>query len=149
MTYTASVLLASLLVASACNTANTDHELREATDSYQFSITRPNTPPLARDDVTYVVYVRDRSTTQPIQAGEGRIFARAGQDIEGSFVKAPQVGQYRATLRFPGPGGWLVGVQFRGDSSRKSERTRWVQEVRPATGENSPPVKGWVPWRAK
>jgi hypothetical protein len=123
----------TLLLAASCDGASTNRELRQGTTSYQFTITVPNARPSVRDDVTYVIVARDRTTNQPIESGEGRIFARAGAELGDSLVKAPQVGQYTGTLRFPSAGGWVVGVQFRDQRVTAFEHTQWVQEVRSAT----------------
>lgn len=48
---------------------------------------------------------------------------------EGSFVKAPQVGQYTGALRFPRAGGWFVGIRFRDQPSKEFELTDWSQYV--------------------
>ena len=133
----------------ACGNSHESRVLRQGTTSYQFNITSPNTPPVAGDEVTYMIVVRDRKTGQPIETGEGRIFARAAAGIAASLVKAPQVGQYRGVLRFPTEGGWIVGIRFRDQPTRELELTQWGQDVRSATPSRKmswmkPP---WL-WRA-
>jgi hypothetical protein len=143
-------MLASLLVSSSCGAPHRSGELRQGTISYKFDITTPNVPPVAGDDVSYVIVVRDRDTGQPIETGEGRIFARAAVRVAGTFVKAPEVGQYIGMVRFPSAGGWEVGIRFRDQPVKALELTQWSQYVRSTTPseESSPVAKPWLPWRA-
>ena len=68
----------ALLIATAgCTPSQGRHQLRQGTTRYRFDISAPAAPPAAGDDVTYVIIVRDRNTGQPIEDGEGRLFARA------------------------------------------------------------------------
>jgi hypothetical protein len=108
-------------------------EIRQGSKSYLFNITSDPIPPRAREDVIYTVTVRDRKSGQPIDLGEGRIFANT---IEGArtydgFVKAPAVGAYTAKLRFVAAGQWAVGIQFHSDSMKPLEKTEWMQDVLP------------------
>jgi hypothetical protein len=108
-------------------------EIRQGSKSYLFNITSEPIPPRARADVIYTVTVRDRKSGQPIDLGEGRIFANT---IEGArtydgFVKAPAVGAYTAKLRFVASGQWAVGIQFHSDSTKPLEKTEWMQDVLP------------------
>lgn len=108
-------------------------EIRQGSKSYLFNITSDPIPPHAREDVIYTVTVRDRKSGQPIDLGEGRIFANT---IEGArtydgFVKAPAVGAYTAKLRFVASGQWAIGIQFHSDSTKPLEKTEWMQDVLP------------------
>jgi hypothetical protein len=108
-------------------------EIRQGSKSYLFNITSDPIPPRAREDIIYTVTVRDRKSGQPIDLGEGRIFANT---IEGArtydgFVKAPAVGAYSAKLRFVAAGQWAVGIQFHSDSTKPLEKTEWMQDVLP------------------
>ena len=90
-------------VAGATRAARRDgRELRQGTKSYLFTITSDPIPPRAREDVIYTITVKDREDRQPIETGEGRIFAntREGARTYDGFVKAPQVGTYSAKLNF-------------------------------------------------
>jgi hypothetical protein len=121
-----------LLGTSACGPERRP-EIRQSSKSYIFNITSEPIPPFAREDVIYTVTVRDRETGQPIELGEGRIFANT---IEGArtydgFVKAPAVGAYSAKLRFVASGQWAVGIQFHSDSTKPLEKTEWMQDVLP------------------
>ena len=113
-------------------------ELRQGTKSYLFTITSDPIPPRAREDVIYSITVKDRETKQPIDAGEGRIFAntRDGARTYDGFVKAPGVGVYSARLNYVTSGQWAVGIQFHSDSLKPLEKTEWMQDVlqeRPGT----------------
>jgi hypothetical protein len=113
-------------------------EIRQGSKSYLFNITSDPIPPHAREPVVYTVTVRDRESGQPIETGEGRIFANT---IEGArtydgFVKAPAVGTYTAKLHFVAAGQWAIGIQFHSDSTKPLEKTEWMQDVqqeRPGT----------------
>ena len=106
-------------------------ELRQGTPSYLFTISSDPVPPNARENIIYVITVRDRKTGQPIETGEGRIFAntREGARTYDGFTKAPQVGAYSAKLNFVAAGQWAVGIQFHSDSTKPLEKTEWMQDV--------------------
>ena len=106
-------------------------EIRSGTKSYLMNITSEPIPPRAREDVVYTVTVKDRKTGQPIDLGEGRIFANTidGARTFDGFVKAPAVGVYTAKLRYVKAGQWAVGIQFHSDSTKPLEKTEWMQDV--------------------
>jgi hypothetical protein len=106
-------------------------EIRQGSKTYLFNITSDPIPPRAREDVIYTVTVRDRESGQPIETGEGRIFANTleGARTYDGFVKAPAVGTYTAKLRFVAAGQWAIGIQFHSDSTKPLEKTEWMQDV--------------------
>jgi hypothetical protein len=106
-------------------------EIRTSSKSYQFTVTSDPIPPHAREDIVYTVTVKDRETGQPIELGEGRIFANTadGARTYDGFVKAPEVGVYTAKLRYVKAGQWAVGIQFHSDSLKPLEKTEWMQDV--------------------
>jgi hypothetical protein len=108
-------------------------ELRQGTKSYLFTITSDPIPPRAREAVIYTITVKDRETKQPVDNGEGRIFAntRDGARTYDGFVKAPGVGVYSARLNYVASGQWAVGIQFHSDSLKPLEKTEWMQDVLP------------------
>jgi len=108
-------------------------ELRQGSPSYSFTITSDPVPPHAREDIIYTITVKDRKTGQPIETGEGRIFANTREMARtyDGFVKAPQVGAYSAKLNFVTAGQWAVGIQFHSDSTKPLEKTEWMQDVLP------------------
>ena len=122
--------LGLLVAGTACGSPRRP-EIRQGTQSYLFNITSDPIPPHAREDVIYTITVRDRESNQPIDDGEGRIFANT---IEGArtwdgFTKAPAVGTYTAKLRFVAAGQWAIGIQFHSDSTKPLEKTEWMQDV--------------------
>ena len=81
----------------------------------------------------YTIVIRDRKTDQPIETGEGRIFANTrdmARTYDG-FVKAPQIGTYAGKLNYVTSGQWAVGIQFHSDSTKPLEKTEWMQDVLP------------------
>ena len=128
------VLAGSLALLAGATCGPPRHpELRQGTKSYLFTITSDPIPPRAREDVIYSITVKDRETKQPIDAGEGRIFAntRDGARTYDGFVKAPGVGMYSARLNYVTSGQWAVGIQFHSDSLKPLEKTEWMQDVLP------------------
>jgi hypothetical protein len=108
-------------------------ELRQCSQSYCYVITSDPVPPHAREDVMYTITVKDRKSDQPIETGEGRIFANTAEMARtyDGFVKAPQVGVYSAKLNYVTAGQWAVGIQFHSDSTKPLEKTEWMQDVLP------------------
>ena len=126
------VTLATLVASIDCGPPRRP-EIRQGSKSYLFTITSNPIPPLAREDIIYTITVRDRETNQPIDNGEGRIFANTleGARTWDGFTKAPAVGTYTAKLRFVASGQWAVGIQFHSDSTKPLEKTEWMQDVLP------------------
>jgi hypothetical protein len=124
--------LALIAVGAGCGPPR-QPELRQGSKSYLFTITSDPIPPRAREDVIYTITVKDRETKQPIDNGEGRIFAntRDGARTYDGFVKAPGVGVYSAKLNYVASGQWAVGIQFHSDSLKPLEKTEWMQDVLP------------------
>jgi hypothetical protein len=122
-----------LLVAGADCGAPRRPEIRQGSKTYMFNITSDPIPPHAREDVIYTITVRDRESNQPIDNGEGRIFANTleGARTWDGFTKAPAVGTYTAKLRFVTSGQWAIGIQFHSDSTKPLEKTEWMQDVLP------------------
>ncbi|HJP60832.1 MAG TPA: hypothetical protein VJ865_12570 [Gemmatimonadaceae bacterium] len=110
-------------------------ELRLWSDTYAFTVTADPTPPRALEQIAYRIVVQDKKTKQPIETGEGRIFAtspdRAGTND--GFKKEKELGTYSARLFFPTVGDWAAAIQFRRDSRLPLERVDWIQTVHPAT----------------
>jgi|SRR5476651_1614687 len=127
-------LAAGLALLSAASCGPPRHpELRQGSQSYLFTISSDPIPPRAREDIIYKIQVKDKKTGQPIDLGEGRIFANTidGARTYDGFVKAPEVGTYSAKLSFVVSGQWAVGIQFHSDSTKPLEKTEWMQDVLP------------------
>jgi len=122
----------ALTAAAACGPTERNLELREQTQHYAFRITVTPTPPVAELGSVYKIIVQDKETGEPIQAGEGRLFASNidQTNIYDGLAKGKEVGTYYARLRFPAAGEWAMGLQFRRDSLHPLERSGdWRQGV--------------------
>ena len=132
--------LAALTVGAACGGAPKPRALRQLTDSYLFTITPDQSPPHAREDIMYKILVRDRESRQPIETGEGQIFAnnRDGASTWDGLAKGPEIGTYYGKLNFVTAGDWAIAIRFRRDSTSKLERTDWMQDVLAARDQTTP-----------
>ena len=130
----AAAAAASALLLVACGPSRPNTELRQWTDSYAMRLQADPAPPRARERIIYKLVVTDKKTRQPIENGEGQIFAetRDGARTYDGFEPGPEVGTYYAHLNFITAGEWAIGLRFRRDSTAALERTDWVQEVRGA-----------------
>ena len=132
--------LAALTIGAACGGQPKQRGLRQLTDSYLFTITPDQSPPHAREEILYKVLVRDRDSRQPIEAGEGQIFAnnRDGASTWDGLAKGPEIGTYYGKLNFVTSGDWAIAIRFRRDSTSKLERTDWMQDVLPERQSSTP-----------
>lgn len=124
------VLAVSAVVACGSSEAK-PRALRLISDSYLYEISPDQAPPHAREPIMYQVRVTDRKTHQPIDNGEGRIFASdsGGAKTWDGFAYSPEVGTYKAKLQFTVSGTWAMAIQFRRDSLHHLERIDWMQDV--------------------
>ena len=127
-------LFACLTLVSACTSEPRAREIRTYSEHFVFRISSDPMPPRAREAVLYKIVVQDKDTRQPIENGEGRIFAnnRDGTSTWDSFQKGQEVGTYYAKLRFVTAEQWAVGIEFRRDTlpTTKIERaTDYQQDV--------------------
>jgi hypothetical protein len=127
----AALAVVAVALVAACQGEQRPRSLRQLTDSYLFTITPDQAPPHAREDVMYKILVRDRKSRQPIETGEGQIFAnnRDGASTWDGLTKGPEIGTYYGKLNFVTSGEWAVAIRFRRDSTAKLERTDWMQVV--------------------
>jgi len=123
--------VASLI--TACGPTEQDLSIRQWTEGMAFRIYSDPLPPAAREKIRFRVVVRDSKTGQPVEKGEGRMFAstREGQSTWDSLEEGPELGTYYANLNFVIAGEWAMALQFRRDSTRKLERMDWMQQVFP------------------
>ena len=128
---TAALLWATVALAAACGGEPGPRPLRQITDSYLFTITPDQAPPHAREAIMYKVLVRDRESRQPIDAGEGQIYAsnRERASTWDGLAKGPEIGTYYGKLNFVTSGDWAIAIRFRRDSTAKLETTEWMQDV--------------------
>jgi hypothetical protein len=128
-------ILAVLL--ASCGGSPKATELRLWSDDYAFRVTMDPMPPRALEPITYRVVVQDKKTGQPIETGEGRIFATSADRANTSdgFKKEKELGTYSGRLFFATTGDWAAAIQFRGDKNPRLplERVDWIQGVRPAS----------------
>jgi len=127
-----SMLIAALALGlAACGGDEGPPPLRQMSNSYSYTIKPDDSPPHARQDIRYVIQIFDRKTRQPIENGEGRLFAsnNEGAKTWDGMEYGPEVGTYHAKLNYVIAGTWAVAIQFRRDSLRPLERIDWMQEV--------------------
>ena len=131
-----STLLAAVVI-SGCGPGPRALDNRQWSDSFAFRITVNPSPPRAIEDATYKIIVQDKKTGEPIETGEGRVFATSkdGANIDDGLAKGNEVGTYYGRLFFPTTGDWAVALQFRRDSTQRLERVDWVQAVNNPTGQ--------------
>jgi hypothetical protein len=106
------------------------------TEDYYIRVTSDPSPPRALEPIQYTVIVQDKKTREPIDVGEGRIFAtnEDRKNTDNGFEKGEAPGTYKTKLFFATAGKWAMGIQFRHDSTKTLQRTNdWYQDVLQAT----------------
>ena len=130
------ITLAAVFVAG-CSPNPKALELRLWSDDYAFRVTADPTPPLALEPITYRIVVQDKKTGQPIETGEGRIFATSADRANTSdgLKKEKELGTYSGKIFYPTSGDWAAAIQFRREKDPRMplERVAWIQAVRPAS----------------
>jgi hypothetical protein len=137
MQLTRLVAVLCVMVLASCGPTQQDLSIRQWTDDMAFRIISDPVPPHARENVRYKIQVRDSKTGEPVEGGQGRIFAstRDGASTWDGLAKGEELGTYYGTLKYVTAGEWAVALQFRRDSTRKLQRMDWMQEVFAARGE--------------
>ncbi|MDQ3674423.1 MAG: hypothetical protein M3365_08615 [Gemmatimonadota bacterium] len=131
--------LAALLAVTvgACGPNPKARELRLWSDSYAFRVTMDPMPPRALEPIPFRVVVSDKKTGQPIETGEGRIFASSqdGANTDDGFKKEKELGTYSGRLFFATRGDWAAAIQFRREvgPQLRLERVDWTQMVTAAS----------------
>jgi hypothetical protein len=99
--------------------------------SYSFTIIPSHAPPYAREATLYKVVIRDRESRQPIETGEGQIYASNEERANtwDGFAKGAELGTYYGKLNFVTAGLWAVAIRFRRDSLHPLEKVEWMQDV--------------------
>lgn len=130
-------LLGAAVVAGCGPSAEQTAGFRQRSDSYTFRVASNVSPPPAREPVEYTIVIMDRESGQPVENGEGQLFAqhRSGKKTYDALAAAPEAGTYKATVSYLLAGEWAVGIRFRRDSASALERIDWMQEV---MGERDP-----------
>lgn len=128
-------LLAAVVVVAVAAACSSDRDRtlvnRQWSDNFTFRITVDPTPPRNVEEALYKIVVQDKKSGEPIETGEGRIFAtsRDGANTDDGLLKGKEVGTYYGRLFFPTTGDWAIAIQFRRDSTTRLERVDWVQSV--------------------
>ena len=116
-------------------------ESRLWSDSYAFRVTVDPVPPRALEPAVYRIVVSDKKTGQPIETGEGRVFATSVDraNTNDGLKKEKELGTYSGRLFFATSGDWPAAIQFRREKDPRMplERVDWLQTVRPATEPGS------------
>ena len=127
------LVAAAALATAACGPGRKSTETPGWSDHYSFRVTPDVIPPRALEPIHFRVYVQDKKTGQPIETGEGRMFATSkdGASTNDGFTKEKEVGTYSAKLFFPVTGDWAMALQFRAqkDPHMPLERIDWIQAV--------------------
>jgi hypothetical protein len=117
----------------AAGTASTEY--RAFTEHYAFNITSDPSPPHAREKTVFRIRVRDKTSSQPIEGGEGIIYGNTedgGGKTWDSFTAGQAPGTYTANLQFVVASNWALALQFRKDSTQALEKVdTWYQTVLP------------------
>jgi hypothetical protein len=133
------IVFVSLVAAAltSCGSNPKVLELRLWSDSYAFRVTVDPMPPRALDPVLYRIVVQDKKTGQPIETGEGRIFATSADraNTNDGLKKEKELGTYSGRLFFATSGDWAAAIQFRREPNPRMplERVDWIQTVRPTS----------------
>lgn len=132
----ATLTLLATVVAS-CSPNPRALDLRLWSDDYAFRVTSDPMPPLALEPITYRIVVQDKKTGQPIENGEGRVFATSPDhaNTNDGLKKEKELGTYSARIFYPTSGDWAAAIQFRREKDPRMplERVDWIQAVRPAS----------------
>jgi hypothetical protein len=122
----------AMTAATACSRQEKSSDLRHWTKDMSFRVSMDPMPPIARTKVKYKVVVRDKESGQPIEKGEGRIFAtsRDGVNTWDALLPGDEPGTYYGELNYLTAGDWAIAIQFRRDSLSRLERVDWMQGVR-------------------
>ena len=129
-----------LAIVLGCAPVGDPPHQRMYTDDLVIQLWMDPAPPRALEQIQFRIVVRDKETGEPVEGGEGRIFAtnEDRKNIYNGLEKAPELGTYTTKLMFVTSGPWAVGMQFRRDSTKVLQRLQdWMQEVYPerAPGE--------------
>jgi hypothetical protein len=131
--------LLGALAAAACGaSADAPQGMPAYTDHFVFRITSDPSPPRARERTTFKVVVRDKTTRQPIDGGEGLLYGNQKDPrvkVWDSFIAGAQPGTYYANVHYLTAGDWAMALRFRRDSTQPLEQVDWIQTVNNARGE--------------
>ncbi len=131
------IIAAGAISIASCGSNPKALESRLWSDSYAFRVTVDPMPPRALEPAVYRLVVQDKKTGQPIETGEGRVFATSADraNTNDGLKKEKELGTYSGRLFFATSGDWAAAIQFRRDKDPRMplERVDWIQTVRPAS----------------
>jgi hypothetical protein len=137
MRYRLALLPLMAAALASCGSSPKVLDLRLWSDTYAFRVTPDPLPPRALEPIVYRIVVQDKKTGQPIEGGEGRIFATSADRANTSdgLKKEKELGTYSARLFFASTGDWAAALQFRREKNPRMplERVDWIQTVHPAS----------------
>lgn len=128
------VALATVMAGVACAPTGAPPHQRLYTDDLAIQVWMTPAPPRALEQIEFKVVVRDKESGEPIEGGEGRVFAtnEDRKNVYNGLEKGAELGTYYTKMLFVNAGPWAVGLQFRRDSTKALQRTNdWMQEVYP------------------
>lgn len=125
------VVMAAVAAMAACGGGREQGTMPAYTDHYSMRISSEPAPPYARAPARYKLVVRDKDSGQPIEGGQGILYAntKEGASTWDTFVPGEELGTYYATLHFVVAGNWAMGLRFRRDSTQRLEQVDWMQQV--------------------
>ena len=129
-----SLLALAAAIGLACGPTGPAPHQRLYTDDLAIQVWMDPVPPRALEQIVFRVVVRDKKTGEPVEGGEGQVFAtnEDRKSIYNGFEKAPELGTYTTRLMFVTSGTWAIGLRFRRDSTQALQRVNdWMQEVYP------------------
>lgn len=134
------------LWALSCGPQSPTPHQRLFTDDLAIQVWMDPSPPTALEEIEFRIVVRDKKSGEPVEAGEGQIFAtnEDRKNIDNGFEKGPELGTYYSKLMFVTAGPWAIGLRFRRDSTSILQRANdWMQQVYPevppgAEGKRTP-----------
>jgi hypothetical protein len=130
------------VLVAACGPKGPTPAQRLFTDDLSIQVFMSPSPPRALEPIEFRVVVRDKESGEPIDGGQGRVFAtnEDRKNVYNGLEPGKEPGTYYAKMIFVTAGTWAVGLQFRRDSTVALQRANdWMQEVYP---ESAPGQEG-------
>src|SRR5688500_20275554 len=118
----------AVAIAAAVSACQSDRDRtlanRQWSDNFAFRITVDPTPPRNVEEATYKIVVQDKKSGEPIETGQGRIFAtnRDGANTDDGLQKGKEDGKYYGRRCCATSGDCAIAVQFRRHSTSRRER---------------------------